>query len=107
MVCGMCCSKDVRTIKRDGEPWFVAKDVAEILGYTNPQKAVRDHCRCPESVGVNESFTLDRQTIIIREGDVYRLIFKSRLPASVQFEEFVMGEVLPTIRKTDRYDVKQ
>lgn len=93
----------VRTVVKDSEPWFVAKDVAEVLGYSNPQKAIRDHCK-----GVNETVTPSAggpQTVnIIPEMDVYRLIIRSKLPAAQRFEEWVVGEVLPTIRKTGRYD---
>lgn len=99
----------VRVIERDGEPWFVAKDVAEVLGYSNPQKAVRDHCKAAQYVG-GERFVhpsaLDPQTTIIPERDVYRLVMRSRLPSAERFEEWVVGEVLPTIRKTGQYGEK-
>ena len=94
----------VRGLSIDGEPWFVAKDIADVLGYANPQKAVRDHCKGARPVGVNESFTLDPQTTIIPERDLYRLIMRSKLPAAERFEDWVVGEVLPAIRKTGRYD---
>jgi len=87
-----------------GEPWFVAKDVACHLGYTNPQKAVRDHCKAAKQVGVNGTFTLDPQTVIIPERDVYRLVMRSKLPAAEKFEEWVVGEVLPSIRKTGAFN---
>lgn len=54
----------------DGEPWFVAKYVAKALGYTNPRKAVRDHCKHYKSIGGNDSFPLDTQANIIPESDV-------------------------------------
>lgn len=96
----------VRVIEKDGEPWFIAKDVAELLGYTNPLKAVRDHCK-----GVNEMFTPSaggtQMMKVIREGDVYRLIMKSKLPAAEQFEEWVVGTVLPSIRKHGGYIADQ
>ena len=92
---------EVRTVQVDGEPWFVAKDVASILGYSNPQKAVRDHCKRAQPVGVNDSFTLDHQTVIIPEPDIYRLVLRSKLPEAERFEEWVVGEVIPTIRKTN------
>lgn len=97
-------SQEVRTVIKDGVPWFVAKDIAEILGYSNPQKAVRDHCKTVIPVGVNGSFTLDPQTIIIPERDVYRLVMRSKLPTAEKFEEWVVGEVLPSIRKTGKYE---
>lgn len=88
-----------------GEPWFVGKDVADALGYTNPQKAVRDHCRKPKPIGrgVNDSFTLDPQTVVVSEPDVLRLIVRSTLPAAERFERWVFEDVLPTIRKTGGY----
>lgn len=92
----------VRTIEKDGEPWFVAKDVARVLGYTNPQKAVRDHCK-----GMNETFIPSvggsQRATIIPERDVYRLIMRSKLPAAEAFEEWVVGTVLPSIRRTGAY----
>lgn len=91
---------DVRVISLDSDPWFVAKDVATILGYSNPQDAVRRHCKKPQPVGVSVSRTLDQQTVIIPESDVYRLILRSNLPNAEAFETWVMEEVLPTIRKT-------
>lgn len=96
----------VRVVVLEGEPWFVGRDVAEVLGYTNPQKAVRDHCRAPKPVGegVNDSFTpLDPQTVVLPEPDVLRLIVRSRLPAAERFERWVFEEVLPTIRRTGSY----
>lgn len=94
--------EQVRVVMHDGEPWFVAADVAKILGYTNPAKAIRDHCK-----GVNESFIPTpggRQTVkVIPERDIYRLVMRSRLPSAERFEEWVVGEVLPAIRKTGSY----
>src|SRR5690625_4106329 len=86
-----------------GEPWFVCKDVAELLGYSNHRKAVRDHCKAARPVGGNDSFPLDPQTAIIPERDVYRLIMRSKMPEAEEFEEWVVGEVLPSIRKTGGY----
>jgi anti-repressor protein len=94
----------IRTVQIDGETWFVGKDIAESLGYTNPQKAVRDHCKNPRPVGVNKSFTpLDQQTVVISEPDLYRLAAKSNLPEAQKFEAWVFEEVLPTIRKTGQF----
>lgn len=96
----------VRVLEIDSDPWFVAKDVALALGYANPQKAVRDHCRKTQDVGgarnVHPS-DLDPQTKIIPEGDVYRLIIRSNRPEAEPFETLVMEEILPTIRKTGSY----
>lgn len=92
----------VRTLLIDGEPWFVAKDVAEVLGYTNTRKAISDHCR-----GVTKRDTPTVSGIqsmsIIPERDVYRLVMRSKLPAAERFEEWVVSEVLPQIRKTGSY----
>lgn len=97
----------VRAIEKDGQPWFVAKDVATILGYVNPQKAVRDHCKHSLPIGgVNVSFTLDPQTVIIPHGDLVRLIIKSQLPTAERFESWVMDEVMPSIIKTGHYSAK-
>lgn len=94
---------DVRVVLVDGEPWFSARDVAEGLGYSNPQKAVRDHCKSPRPVGVNDSFTLGPSANIIPERDVYRLVMRSKMPQAERFEEWVVSEVLPSIRKTGGY----
>lgn len=96
----------IRVAAIDGELWFVGKDVAEVLGYSNPQKAIRDHCKACRPVGVNESFTplLDPQTLLIPERDLYRLVMRSALPGAERFEEWVVGEVLPTLRRTGRYE---
>ncbi|MGE8436788.1 MAG: Bro-N domain-containing protein [Pseudomonas palmensis] len=94
---------DVRVVLIDGEPWFSARDVAEGLGYSNPQKAVRDHCKSPRPVGMNDSFTLGPSANIIPERDVYRLVMRSKMPQAERFEEWVVSEVLPSIRKTGGY----
>jgi prophage antirepressor-like protein len=92
---------EIRTIVIDGEPWFVGSDVARALAYTNPQKAIRDHCK-----GVNESFTVGNRTPskVIPESDLYRLILRSKLPAAEVFQDWVTMEVLPSIRRTGRYE---
>ncbi|MGI0115220.1 BRO family protein [Zooshikella sp. RANM57] len=99
-------STAVRVINKEGEPWFVAKDVADLLGYKRTADAVRTHCK-----GVGEIQTPINgvlQTVkIIHERDVYRLIMKSKLPEAERFEEWVFGDVLPCIRKTGSYGVTQ
>ena len=97
----------IRAFEKSGESWFVAKDIAMALGYANPRKAVIDHCKAAEPVGSNDSLPLDPQTVIIPERDLYRLIMKSQLPAAEEFEEWVVGEVLPSIRKTGSYGASQ
>jgi len=97
----------IRAVEIDGSAWFVARDVAGALGYVNTRKAVSDHCKHAKPIGGNESLLpLDPQTVIIPEGDVFRLAVKSQLPSAEKFEEFVMDEVLPSIRKTGQYATK-
>ena len=100
---------DVRVIECDGEPWFVAKDVAELLGYSNPRDAVATHCRAAKILtSENATFEIpNRGMTIIPERDVYRLVMRSRLPAAEQFEEWVVADVLPTIRKHGAYMTEQ
>lgn len=93
----------VRTLVIDNEPWFVGKDVAEVLGYSNPQKALRDHVD-EEDKTVNESFTVNgTMGILISESGVYALIFSSKLPKAKEFKHWVTSEVLPQIRKSGAY----
>ena len=95
---------DVRVIDQNGEPWFVARDVALLLGYSDPHVAIRSHCK-----GVVKTTTPspggDQTIKIIPERDVYRLIMRSKMPSAERFEEWVVGEVLPQIRKTGGYSV--
>lgn len=93
----------VRIIEMDGEPWFVGKDVAIILGYSNPQKAIRDHVD-EEDRTVNESFTVNGTMItLINESGLYSLILSSKLPKAKEFKHWVTADVIPSIRKTGRY----
>ncbi|MFR2875731.1 MAG: ORF6C domain-containing protein [Mediterraneibacter faecis] len=95
---------DIRTVTIDSEPWFVGKDVATALGYSNPQKAVRDHVS-EEDRGVNEMDTPSgRQNLaIINESGLYALIFGSKLESAKRFKHWVTSKVLPAIRKTGAY----
>ncbi len=90
-------ASNVRVIDRNGEPWFVARDVADILGYSWPANAVKLHCKSPEILKVGDLPTLtaipNRGLTIIPERDVYRLIMRSKLPAAERFEEWVVGGV--------------
>ena len=94
----------IRMIEIDDIPYFVGKDVAEILGYTNPLKAIRDHVD-DEDKGVNEMDTPGgkQKLTIINESGVYALIFGSKLPKAKEFKHWVTSEVLPSIRKTGMY----
>lgn len=95
---------DIRALSIDGEPWFVGKDIAERLGYTNPLKAIRDHVD-PEDKGVNEMDTPGgRQPLVfINESGLYSLVLSSKLPSAKAFKRWVTREVIPTIRKTGGY----
>lgn len=95
---------NIRTVNIDGEPWFVGKDVANALGYTNPQKAVRDHISV-EDRGVNEMDTPSgkQNLTIINESGLYALIFGSKLESAQRFKHWVTSDVLPVIRKTGGY----
>ena len=86
-----------------GEPWFVAKDVAEALGYAKPENAVATHCKKKRTTLKQGGGSLS----IISESDVYRLIIRSKLPDAERFEAWVMEEVLPSIRKHGMYATPQ
>ena len=89
----------------DGSLWFIGKEVCEKLGYSNDRDALARHCKgvVKHDIRVEQSVT-GKQTInIIPERDVYRLVMRSKLPTAEKFEEFVVSEVLPSIRKTGSY----
>jgi len=91
----------IRISDLGGNPWFVAKDVCEALGYLNPRDAIITHCK-----GVVKCDTLVEggyPQSIIPESDVYRLVMRSRLPMAEQFQDWVVEEVLPSIRRTGGY----
>lgn len=97
--------RPVRVVVVHGEPWFVAKDVAEILGYSNTNDAISTHCK-----GVAKRYPLEtpggvQELRVIAEPDLYRLIVGSHLPAAEAFERWLFEDVLPAIRKTGRYSV--
>ena len=95
---------EIRTIEVDNEPWFVGKDVAERLGYSNPQRAIRNYVD-DEDKGVTEMVTPGgkQQLPIINESGLYSLILSSKLPNAKQFKHWITSEVLPTIRKHGAY----
>jgi prophage antirepressor-like protein len=92
-------------IDEDGNPWFMAKDVCDILGYLNHNNAVKDHC---QAKGVSKRYPLQtsggiQYPAFINEGNLYRLIIKSNKPEAEPFESWVCDEVLPSIRKHGYY----
>lgn len=97
---------DIRTEVIDGEPWFVGKDVAEALGYSNPRKALGDHVDSEDKsdgVTIRDSIGREQQPTLINESGLYSLILGSKLPTAKRFKHWVTSEVLPTIRKTGGY----
>ena len=96
----------VRTIEIDGEPYFVGKDVAEILGYSNPRKAIIDHVDEEDKTGgvtICDSIGREQSPMCINESGLYSLILSSKLPKAKEFKRWVTSEVLPSIRKTGTY----
>ena len=89
----------------EGKQWFPAINVAETLGYTNPRKAIRDHAkeRGVTIRSVIDSLGRNQNKKFIDEGNLYRLISRSKLPQAEQFEEWVFDDVLPAIRKHGIY----
>ena len=90
-----------------GEPWFCGKDVASSLGYVDETKALSQHCR-QDGVAKHpliDSLGREQDTTFINEGNLYRLIMRSKLPSAEKFESWVVDEVLPTLRKTGSYSL--
>lgn len=94
---------EIRTIEIDGKPYFVGADVAKTLGYKDTVNALKQHCRGVVKHHLIDSLGRNQEASFITEGDLYRLIMKSKLPSAEKFEAWVMDEVLPTIRKTGSY----
>ncbi len=95
----------VRTVNEKGKVFFCGRDIAMALGYTNPKKALTDHCK---EKGVTFCSLLTNGGVqsvkFIDEGNLYRLITHSKLPEAEKFESWVFDEVLPSIRKTGKYE---
>ena len=98
----------IRTVTLNNEPYFVGKDVADILGYSNSRKAIADHVD-DEDKGVTKCDTLGgvQELTVINESGLYSLILRSQLPTAKQFKHWVTSEVLPTIRKHGMYATPQ
>ncbi|EDS73012.1 BRO family, N-terminal domain protein [Anaerofustis stercorihominis DSM 17244] len=95
----------VRSLMIDNEPYFVGKDVAEILGYAKPLNALANHIDEYDSLkqGLIDSMGRTQETIFINESGLYSLILSSKLPSAKKFKRWVTSEVLPSIRKTGEY----
>lgn len=98
----------VRSVLIDGEPWFVGKDIAGALGYKDTKSALQDHVpdkykrrwRIASPSGI-------QQTTIINEAGLYKLVMRSKLPNAERFSDWCCEEVLPSIRKTGKYEIDQ
>lgn len=120
---GQCMSKEIqifkneqfgqiRTLMKDGEPWFVGKDVTEVLGYANPSEAISDHVDDEDKLNSKtlSSFKLNlgqRGGWLINESGLYSLILSSKLETAKAFKHWVTAEVLPSIRKHGEYVTSQ
>lgn len=99
---------EIRTVNISGEPWFVGKDVAEVLGYSNPNEAVGDHVDDEDKLNSKtlSSFNLNigqRGGWLINESGLYSLILSSKLPSAKEFKHWITSEVLPSIRRHGAY----
>jgi len=92
----------VRTMEIDGKPYFCGSDIAKALGYAKPNNAVAMHCRVTLKQGIPISGKI-QEVNFIPEGDVYRLVVRSKLPSAEKFEKWVFDEVLPSIRRSGGY----
>lgn len=98
--------QEVRTLTIDDEPWFVGKDVADILGYSNSRKAIFDHVDDEDKtdgVTIRDAIGRNQNPIIINESGLYSLILSSKLPQAKEFKRWVTREVLPAIRRQGAY----
>lgn len=100
---------EIRTVTIDGEPWFVGKDVADILGYAKPLNAIAAHVDEDDSLkqGLTDSLGRTQNTIFINESGLYALIFGSKLESAKRFKHWVTSEVLPAIRRHGAYMTDQ
>ena len=94
----------LRTVEVDDTIYFVGKDAAEMLGYTNPRKAINDHCRgVTKRYPIVDALGRTQEVRIISEPDFYRLVVNSKLPTAQEYERWVFEEVLPAIRRKGAY----
>lgn len=96
----------VRTVTINDEPWFVGKDVADVLGYSNSRKALADHVSEDDKrdgVTIRDAIGREQNPVLINESGLYSLILSSKLPGAKEFKRWVTSEVLPSIRKHGAY----
>lgn len=101
---------EVRSLLINSEPWFVGRDVAEVLGYKKPENAIANHVDDDDKTttliqGIGSNYK--SKTMIINESGLYCLVLSSKLPSAKKFKRWVTSEVLPTLRKTGQYQVKE
>lgn len=99
----------IRAIKVDGEPWFIANDIAVALGYKFPKDAIRDNCKYAKILKGEQAhpFTVSPRGIgIIPESDLFRLTLRSELKSAEKFQDWIYEDVLPTIRRTGSYSIQ-
>ena len=99
-------NKQVRAIYKDGEIWFVAKNIAEILGYKNIKRAIIEHCKSSKEMLLTSKGGF-QSTKIIAESDAYRLIFRSKFANVKKFEDWIVKQVLPNMQNTGRQEVEK
>lgn len=99
---------EVRSLLINSEPWFIGKDVAEVLGYKNQNDALVKHVddEDKDTIAIRDSIGRNRNTPIINESGLYSLVLSSKLPSAKKFKRWVTSEVLPALRKTGQYQVK-
>lgn len=98
----------VRVVTVDNEPWFVGKDVAEALGYSNPRKALADHVDAEDKKGgdgvtIRDSIGREQFPVVINESGLYSLVLSSKLPSAREFKHWITHDVIPAIRKHGVY----
>lgn len=101
---------EVRSLLINSEPWFVGKDVADVLGYSNSRKALIDHVDTEDknTVTIRDGITRGNPNqTVINESGLYSLVLSSKLPSAKKFKRWVTSEVLPALRKTGQYQVKE
>lgn len=97
---------EIRTVVINAEPWFVGKDIAEVLGYSNSRKAILDHVDDEDKIDgvtIRDSIGRDQAAVAINESGLYALIFGSKMASAKRFKHWVTSEVLPQIRKNGSY----
>lgn len=98
---------EIRTVVINAEPWFVGKDIAEVLGYSNSRKAILDHVDDEDKIDgvtIRDSIGRDQAAVVINESGLYALIFGSKMASAKRFKHWVTSEVLPQIRKNGSYE---